>query len=262
MLDQIFANSTMLTPVGQSWYNLFQYGDWEYDPDQDIFIQYQTVPFYTKDNPDNPEYAQNNSIFTEYVSDQKSYSITVQCTLHAVTYPFFVGLAFNRARWISGDPERLRQYRLLGLYGSANQALSFCYAENKIAGTGSNVTITSPMKQIVSASTPPLATLSSGLNTTLANSPITFTFDLAVEPQSVKGKISSRSKELNIPISLDSLNPLLFLYGGIGFMAAGCRAEFKILKPSNIRYTKTAIATFKTQRTNMLNQTSSTGASS
>ena len=58
-----------------------------------------------------------SSIFTEYISNAPSYDIEVECTLYNCKYPFFVGIMFNRARWIAADPERIWQYRLVGLYG-------------------------------------------------------------------------------------------------------------------------------------------------
>lgn len=249
-LDQLFEHSVMLTPASSyNWYNVFQYGDWEYNPAKDSFIQNEMVQFYPQSDPSNPEYSQNNSIFCEYVTGEKSYDINVQCTLYQVSFPFFVGIMFNKARWISGDPERLRQCRLFGLYGSSdgNNTISLYLSENVTQGTGANLQMSSPMKQITSSAIQPLLQLPDTTTQDLVKGKsVTFNFNIKTEPTKVSYKIWDNSQRKPGGFKYASqLNPLLFLYGGIGFIASGCRAEFNITNPKKLKFSSQAITKFK-----------------
>ena len=251
LLDQMFEHSLMITPKApHNWYNIFQIGDWEFNENTNSFMQQSLVGFYSQEAPDNPEYSQNNSIFTEYITDNNKYELQVECTIHRVTYPFFVGILFNRARWISGDPERLRQFRLLGLYGSTTNntsTINLHYAENMVQGTGQNMQMLSPMKQILSSDNQVLQSFDATVVNQLAqNNSITFVFSITIQPSRIGYRVWKQGDQQPTSYStIDHLNPLFFLYGGIGFMSAGARAEFKILQPAGLKYTQRQITQFK-----------------
>lgn len=157
--DQIFEASIMNTPGASQWYNIYQYGDWEFDSDNKSFVQNKLVlfgnPFWQKGGDTDPS---GSNIFTEYVSNEKSYDIVIECTLYNCVYPFFVGVMFNRGRWISADPERIWQYRLCGLYGNQNKSndqatrsINLAFAEQIITFDNQKETIISPLEQIATA---------------------------------------------------------------------------------------------------------------
>ena len=120
--DQQFEFSPMNTPPDQRWYNVFQINssDWEYDPEHNSFWQNGLSIF----DPTNPQGAQQDHIFTDYSSPKAQYEIEVECRLINATYPFFAGIMFNKARWISAVPERYLQSRMVGIYGTTDATMT------------------------------------------------------------------------------------------------------------------------------------------
>jgi hypothetical protein len=267
-LDQLFQASIMLTPVPeQRWYNLYQIyqsgpGDWEFDAATNSFWQRGMVlfgsPYWPPFNgSDNPNY---NAIFTEYVSPQAATKVSIECQLVACTYPFFAGIMVNRARWLSGDPERLNQCRLLGLYGTQAKAdnvnsrrIDCCFAQQIIdrsAGTAGSIreTIVTPLEQITNNQQTRLFQLPADDAKTLVRDPITYRFDLTVEPTRVtyavfKKDMNNQYQQIGNG-SLENLNQYLAIFNGIGFMAAGCQASFRVLEPKALAYTQEQLNDF------------------
>ncbi len=256
--DQMFEASIMNTPKRQQWYNIYQQGDWEFDPKTKSFFQNGLVPFgmpfWQQDfrklqkpgekeevYPTDPS---RNSIFTEYISNEKSYEVSIECTLLNCSYPFFVGIFFNRGRWISGDPERLWQYRLVGFYGTqtndkdpATRSINLGFAQQIITFEKEKENIISPLEQITRAKPTDdhiLYTLSKNDTDLLAKDSITFIFDITTSPETVTVTVSKKGKEQLIQKTFSNLDSTIALFGGIGFMAPGAQAEFKIIKPEKL----------------------------
>lgn len=258
--DQMFEASVMNTPKSHPWYNIYQQGDWEFDAQTNSFFQNELVPFGTpfwlsdfktlkKPGDTTQEFITDpsrNSIFTEYISNQASYPISIECTILNCTYPFFVGILFNRARWISADPERLWQYRLVGFYGTqakpddpSTREIRLAFAQEEITFTKDNKEqIISPLEKITTNLSDEriiLASLPKADIGLLAKDSITFVFDITTAPESVSFTVSKKGQTpLISQKTINNLYSTIALYGGIGFMSAGAQAEFKIIKPEKL----------------------------
>ena len=186
--DQFFTDATMYTPQGPTWKNLFNpNGNWEYDENSDSFWQMSYAPFLTvpttgSSTTPNADQAPTNSIFTEWITTAPSYKIECEITLYKIEYPFFVGLIFNKARWISGDMPRIQKYRMLGLYGNENKTANVCFAEaytQPVAQTTTSSSPTAPttifpLQQVVAGSGVQKISINNDSLQTLTIQPITF----------------------------------------------------------------------------------------
>lgn len=271
--DQYFANSIMNTPEKHKWYNIYQVteSNWGFDPLDNAFWQYGLSKFprlllWDKTNDptaslftDDPA---ANSIFTEYAFGDSAYAIEIECTVVNVDYPFFLGIMVNRGHWISGDPERIWQYRLLGLYGTelkkenANyQAIDLCFAQQQIiedqSTTNAAEKVISPLEQIVKNKETHLYTVDQKDIVELKTNPITYILKLVSSPTSVSCSLSKKNKaEESTPLftkTIDNLSAYIFMSGGIGFIASGCQARFYIKQPSQLVYTQEQLKLFKNQ---------------
>ncbi|MBN1549259.1 hypothetical protein JW872_01210 [Candidatus Babeliales bacterium] len=268
-LDKAFAHSPMFTPSGRySWYNVSRCGDWQFNESTNSFIQTQLQTFFDQSDPKSPEYAQNNSIFSEYVTASNGYEIEIACTPHRVSYPFCLGIMFNKARWLSGSPERMRQYRLLGLYGTNINnvpAASVHFAQTIIRNTADGLSITTPIKQLVEPESQAFQVLTEEQLQKLNEGTLRLIFKIRTAANQVSFKVweqgaTEQETQANEPLEYTTINNLEqfgFLYGGIGFMAPGCVAEFTVKKPEELRYTQNQLDTFKTLVTTKLQQRSS-----
>ncbi len=253
--DQLFAASLMNTPNNeqQPWFNVYQEkaGDWEYDAPTQSFWQRKIVPYgtpYWAHGSSNPECS---SIFTEFISPATPYEVQVEVTLANVTYPFFAGVMVNKGRWISGDPERLTQYRLIGFYGTQTadtKSITLNFAEQKITNKtydkkgNFNETILSPLQQISTDPKTQLWEMPPQHLQQLINQPLTYRFNLTLQPSNVSYAVSQKDqKGSNVSVvsgTLQGLDNFLSIFGGIGFMAAGCQAAFKIITPTSLNYSQ------------------------
>ena len=260
LFDQMFAQSPMLTPDNDNtWYNVYQTiasdiatkANWEYDHESDSFFQMSAFTFGEPQwatTPLNFDPSQN-SIFTEYISSQPKYDIEIEVTPIAFQDKFFVGIMFNRARWISGDPERTWQYRLVGLYGKQSdqkdpktRTITVNFAQlilqmNK--DTKKTEKIISPLEQIDTGKGQKLYTFSSkDIQSIITDSP-TFIFAIKNASQqvtiTVSQKIGGKTTQL-VSKTLTGLDAFLSMFHGIGFMSPGCVAQFKITKPAVLTY--------------------------
>ncbi|HSW75927.1 MAG TPA: hypothetical protein VLG50_02715, partial [Candidatus Saccharimonadales bacterium] len=261
--DQLFTLGTMYTPDGPVWKNVYPVGNWEYDETTDSFWQMSNVPMNSALNSAtstatpqtaSTDKAPNNSIFTDWITRQSSYEILCEITLYQTTYPFFVGIIFNKARWISGDTNRLQNYRLLGLYGDSTKNVAVSYAEQYIPTSSTSTTQPSlyPLQQIIKnpSSTAQQISLNQSLFTTLTLQPITFKIKIITSANTVAYKIWQSTKTSQEPtnfVTITTKNPNLFLYHGIGFMAPGAMAQFKIIKPLEILFTPSARQAFSAE---------------
>ncbi len=253
--DQFFEVSHMNTPKNIHWHSVFPVSgsDWEYDPDHNSFWQNGLSTFDKTD----AKSAQRDHIFTEYSSKKAQYEIEVECRLINCQYPFFVGVMFNKARWISGVPERFFQCRLLGLYGTTDttnttSTISVCFAQQyttKKEKDGKEISeFVTPLEQITTDAKTNLFKLNDKDRALLIKEPITFLFNITTQPNQVALTVTKKGKtnEIIMQKTIDGLNdPYLAIFGGIGFMAAGCQAEFTLIKPESLVYTSENIKNFK-----------------
>ena len=258
--DVLFEQSPMYTPNnGYPWYNIYQAGDWEFNSSTNSFWQYQYVPFGTPfwQSADTSKGSDpsSNGIFCEYISPTSNYTITIEMTLISAQYPFFAGIMFNKSRWISGDPERLWGYRLVGLYGSpsttttptSNNTISFAFAETVLQlpkTADDKEKITSPLESITTAQQQPF-TLPQTITDALAVDPQKFTITIETQLTSATLTISQNETQL-YSTTMQNLKPYYSIFHGLGFLAPGCQAEFKIIAPSELVYTQAQINDFVT----------------
>lgn len=278
--DQLFTNGTMYTPAGHLWKNIFQVGDWEFDGDQNTqsFWQYQAVPFISKTNLINDTF--KNFIFTEW-SPSGPYEIICDIKLYKVLYPFYVGIIFNKARWISGDTYGLQKYRTLGIYADSAQKISLCFAQQEIPvstakGSSTPKPIT-PLEKIYTNQADQNFAINQTAFTNLETAPITFHVKIKPSINSVSYKIwsdasaepaayttiqtnasnATNNKIMTIKEAsgnsvsyLSSNHNDLYLYHGIGFLSAGAIAQFIIKGPQDILFTPSNIDTFNNEISN------------
>lgn len=273
--DKYFETSPMLIPQAPYvWYNLFNKGDWQFDATRNSFWQNSLIPFpkellWDKKNDKNifTDDPAANSIFTEYITDKLSYDIEVECTIITCTYPFFVGITFNRGRWISGDPERIWWYRALGLYGTEdnrNKTINLSFAQQQLVPKTATLPekIISPLEQIIKNKTTPISyQLSAQDVQSLINNPTTYRFKITTRPGTVlytleKKELTATNKETITPLYSGTINNLenyMFMFHGLGFIAAGCQAEFKIIKPEQLVFTQEQVTLFNQTLVTILN---------
>lgn len=268
--DQYFSHAIMITPGNANWYNIYQVvgSDWGFDPSFNCFFQYGLAPFAKvplwdkKNDPTASLFTDDpvaNSIFTECAFDGTSHTIEIECTLMNLSYPFFVGIMINRGHWISGDPERIWQYRLLGLYGAqeqANNSIDLCFAQQKLipAVEGkSTEQIISPLEQIMKNKETHLYSLEKNDVSSLEKNEITYVIKLVTNPTSVSCSLGKKDKEEDSTITplftktIDNLPSYIFMSGGIGFIASGCQARFRVKQPSQLVYSEAQLKLFKKQ---------------
>lgn len=139
--------NNLLPPLKQSttdydhtWYNLYRLGNWQFNDATQSFYQYQAVPIPLQDNASGFYNCRGggayNSIFTEYIpplsynaNNIPSYEIEIEVQVYTAHYPFFAGILFNGARWISGVLSPLDQNRIVGLYGTPEGTITLTSAE-------------------------------------------------------------------------------------------------------------------------------------
>ncbi len=253
-----FKASSMPVPNSTSnWYNIFPVGDWQFDDMGGFFVQrglnIGAQPDLVKKGLQKPwssspgadtDLADQNQIFTDYFTSQSAYQVQTEITLIQNVYPFFAGMLFNRARWLSGSPDRMFGYRLVGLYGSMSNGkptIGLYLGQTQMTSLGGLYTTTTPLQQIASGKLPVLYTLEDADVRALGKDPSTFRLTVLTQESSVsvtlEKKEGSSFKELYAG-SVSTLDPaestFLFWYHGVGFMSPGCQAAFKILQPKDL----------------------------
>lgn len=252
VFDQIFSQGDMLTPDGYVWKNPFSVGDWEYAKEEDSFYQCQNSPIFTKDSNgvSSSIKAENNAIFTEYASTQATYTISGVITIYQVDSPFFVGIIFNKSRWISGNYEALRKARMVGIYGKSDTDIGVYFAEQytmtdqQLQVSGSDDPIQQPLAQILANSVDKKLPIPLDTFKDLKINPVSFNFEITTTPVKVTFAFWN-DKNARKDITVDNLNSQMFIYHGIGFISPGAIAEFKLQEPKNLLFTPDAISKFK-----------------
>jgi len=265
--DQVFANGTMYTPNGPLWKNIFAKGNWEYDHIANSFAQLSNVPvFHTKTNPKSNTQKQSssqaayNSIFTEYFASTSSYEIACQITVNQVHYPFFVGVIFNKTRWISGNADSLTKGRIVGIYGTSPDDIGTYFAEQysktSSAKTKSGlpqVTIMYPLEQIIQKKVKKQTDFSAKIFDNIQDPP-TFNVRIITSANKIKFKIWQKtSKEPSEFITINSSHKDLYLYHGIGFLSPGAISEFKLIAPQELLFSHKAQDDFTQEVETLIN---------
>lgn len=295
--DLLFGASTMHTPAnGYIWRNIYQNADWQFDPQLGGFIQRGATgsqPGYIRQSlcsqwqssnggsgpacvaypgakslSNNPltiasSQGAQNYIATEYYTNQPAYEIQVQVTLINCVFPFFAGVMFNLARWISGAFDRMYTHRLVGLYGTQDAqgktSVALWGGQTSLSNVGGITAPFQPLNVIVGdvkstapAQTEQLYTLSDSDVQGLSQDPLAFVITVSNSASdvgvSLNKLVAGTSTNLYGPSSLTKLdqsqNQLMYWYHGIGFMSPGCQALFKIIEPKALAYSSQQIAAF------------------
>ena len=254
--DQLFTLGTMLTPTGALWKNPFSVGDWEFDKATNSFWQYQSSPIFNSTTDDSGAttssslQAENNAIFTEYYTSSGQYTITGSMTIYRADYPTFVGIIFNKSRWISGDFEAIRKSRLFGIYAaSASDIGIYCteqYTMNdaQIKANPNADPIQTPLQQILNSMVQKKATLLPAIFANIAQAPVTCNFTIMTSPTTVTCTISFAHQQ-PITFTMKNLDASLFMYHGIGFISPGAVAQFTLTQPAGLVFDDQALLNFK-----------------
>jgi len=254
--DQYFSLGTMYTPAGPLWKNPFSVGDWEYEPATNSFWQYQSSPIAnsTTDSSGNTTtstlQAENNAIYAEYFINSGSYTIAGTISLNIVNYPFFAGIIFNKARWISGDFEAIRKCRMVGIYGISPTNIGIYFAQQytmtdaQLTASGSQSPIQTPLQQIINNQVKPSIPVLSSTLASLPNTPVTFNFTITNSPNSVTFNFWTGNNKPS-SVTINNLDPAIYMYHGIGFICPGAIAEFNLTQPSDFIFTPQAISNYK-----------------
>lgn len=274
LFDQLFENSKMYTPQGVTWRNIFQIGDWMFDENTNSFWQLKAKPFLTTDiTTQKPSYkdAHKNSIFTEWNSST-NYEISCDITLYKVSYPFYAGIIFNKARWISGDTYGIEKYRTLGIYGDANKNITLCFAQQKTDDSAKGTTPTppnTPLDQIYQNQAKQNFTINQNTFKNISTAPITFHIKIKPTPGSVSYKIWGKGSteptsyttvktsiiNKSTTISVGSGNSKttyasendndIFLYHGVGFLSPGAVCQFTLKGPQPLLFNSSNLKLFQ-----------------
>lgn len=261
-------------PVAHTWYNIYQSGNWIFNPNSNAFIQYQIQTIASNTAPQgDATLALRNSIFTDYIppvitnnQNIPTYVIQVEMTINTAQYPFFAGIFFNGGRWISGSQDLMNQYRLFGFYGNTNQTIT-AYATETAYTTASNelqaTTSFTGLEQVfASAQTRqswgavqngmipnPIYPTANNSSSSLEVGK-TYILTAATQPTQIIISLDEQTKQGTItpvfgPQIIPNRNPFVFIYHNIGFISGGCSTTFKILQPKQLVYSAEALQKFK-----------------
>jgi hypothetical protein len=254
--DQLFTLGTMPTPAGQVWKNPFSVGDWQFDKETNSFWQYQSSPIFNPSTDDNGNttssslQSENNAIFTEYFTQAEQYTIAGSITIYAVNYPCFVGILCNKSRWISGDFASLRKSRMVGIYATSPTDIGVYYTEQytmsdeQLKASANDDPIQTPLQQILTKKVDKKASLPSHTFDHLDTQPITFNFEIINSPTSLVFTLKHQEQDA-ISWTVNSLDPALYMYHGIGFISPGAVAQFKLTQPADLIFDDQALLNFK-----------------
>ncbi|MDP3787922.1 MAG: hypothetical protein Q8Q60_01225 [Candidatus Chromulinivorax sp.] len=254
--DQLYSLGTMLTPQGVLWKNPFSVGDWEYEKSSNSFWQYESLPLINQTTDDDGNVtssslqAENNAIYAEYFTKATSYIIAGSITLNSIKPPFFTGIIFNKARWISGDFEAIRKCRMIGIYGASSDDIGIYFAqqytmdEAQMEANPNDDPIQTPLQQIINKKITKTINLPSDAFANLQNNPVTFNYEITNSPTTVTLKLWTGNNQ-PITTTINNLDPEIYMYHGIGFICPGATAQFTVTQPQDFIFTPQAISSYK-----------------
>jgi len=273
LIDQQFGASPMNTPKnGYTWHNVWgATSDWAFDPKSGGFIQRGIQPgsqggfivnqlgkqLMGSDGKADASMAELNCIFTEYFTTKQPYTLEFELTLFNNAFPFCAAVIFNKPRWLSGNPDRMYSYRFVGIYGDSSNNIGI-YAGQSVSKKSAGIAVTTtPLKGIIGNTDPSvfkkLYTFKPNELPAFGKQPITYVISIETQESQFNVTITKKGEKqplVTSPVSFNdpTMNTLLSWYAGIGFMAPGCQALFKINKPTELTYTKAQLNAFKTQQ--------------
>ena len=239
-IDQQFTNALMLTPdtvnlkkeqTLNGWRNIFKQGNWVFSPSLNSFVQTDIIALQGQSPTDLATKALYNSIFKEFYPSS-AYKIVVECSITEISYPCVVGVIFNNARWISGVPDRFHQHRFAGIFAKDN-SLYGVLAESKNS-TDKPSKFEWPALQLVNKPEQFIKPENKISGTT----PLTLTFTITTSTTEASCTIQTRPEDKGIVLVEKNLLPSTFTMHGIGFMAAGCKAQFTVKEPKELTYSQ------------------------
>jgi len=254
--DQLFSLGTMLTPTGASWKNPFAVGDWEYDSTDNSFWQHQNSPIFvsTTDSSgaitSSSDQAENNAIFSEYITNLDSYTVAGQIEIYQVAYPFFAGIIINKARWISGDYEALRKCRMVGIYGKSASdigiytAQQYTMTDDQLKAAHSNSPIQTAFDQILQGTVTQQIKIDPAIFKNIVSNSILYNFEIITSPKSLSINFWQGDTK-NTPIIINNLDATIYTYHGIGFICPGAIARFSLKQPFDLIFSDQAIEKYK-----------------
>ncbi len=247
--DQLFSQGTMLTPNGAVWKNPFSVGDWEYEKENNSFWQYQIMPI-TNTTTGSSAQAENNAIFTEYVTTKEQYNITGSITIYYAQSPFFIGILCNKARWISGDFQSIRKARMIGVYGKNPTDIGVYFAEQytmnaeQMKKYPNDDPTQTPLQQIINNKVDKKVSIPADLFIHVNDEPVTINFDIVNSPKKLSCTLTIAGQEA-MNFSVNNLDPSMYMHHGIGFISPGAIAQFKLAQPQDLLFTDQALLNFK-----------------
>lgn len=237
-----------------SWYNIFRKGNWQYISNEKAF--YQVAPIVALKAPDQndssaltvAQQAEYSTIFTEYYPQNanREYTISGSFNITGATYPFFVGVLCNQARWISGIPDRLRQQRFVGLYGALDKTVYAVIVESipsTQAELAQNVpSMKSPFYLLMNN---PIANFTQQVivqNNISLPLPFMYSFTITTQPTQLTFSLVNNSQPNSTTINLTKTNmsATVFKFHGIGLISAGAAASFTIQEPHDLGFIQSA----------------------
>jgi hypothetical protein len=268
---------SVLNPIDHTWYNIGRRGAWGYNPSDDSFYQYQVVGNSSVAFPAGGDGAEAgfNSIFTEYippiVTDSMgipTYIVQAEMQVNSGQSPWVAGIAFNRARWISGVTDTMNQYRFFGLYSSnKSSGITFCGAESfYVTSTLSNATNMAPITPLVQImANSSQSSLWKSVGSSFIGNPLypattnsksvplalgqTYVITIATQPNQVIVTLDLKNQNNTTttifgPLAIANRNPVIFNGHSLGFVSSGCSSRFRLMQPKELVYAPNDIKTF------------------
>ena len=198
--------------------------------------------------------AEFNTIFTEYFTTQQLYTIEVELTLFNNAFPFCAAIIFNKPRWLSGNPDRMYSYRFIGIYGESPKNIGIYGGQSATQAGAGLATTTTPLKGIIHNTDPSvfkkIYTFKPHEVDSFAKQPVTYVISIQTQESQFNVTVTKKGETQPIvssPVAFNNplMNTLYSWYAGIGFMAPGCQALFKINKPTELAYTQAQLNAFK-----------------
>lgn len=93
-------------------------------------------------------------------------------------------------------------------------------------------------------------TLDNNTIVALEANPITFVFKVTNKADTVLFELHKKENNSTKKLyngSIENIDPYIYLFHGIGFMAVGCQAQFKIIKPAVLMYTDNELKNFENE---------------
>ena len=139
---------------------------------------------------------------------------------------------------------------MIAIYGASADDVGIYFAQqytmtdDQLKASPNDSPIQTPLQQIINNKVQKRINLPGSAFTNLQNSPLTFNFEITNSPKNVGLKLWSGNNK-PITITIDNLDPSIFMYHGIGFICPGAVAQFTLTQPTDLMFTAQAISNYK-----------------